>query len=72
MTRNESNADRIIRAVIGIALIALWILGVTQGVLAVILGVVGAVLVLTSLVGFCPLYALFGINTCPVKRTNKA
>jgi hypothetical protein len=72
MTRNESNTDRIIRAVIGIALIALWVLGVTQGVLAIILGIVGAVLVLTSLVGFCPLYALFGINTCPVKHTNKA
>lgn len=70
MTRNESTTDRIIRAVTGIALIALWVLGVTQGVLAIILGVVGGVLVLTSLLGFCPLYALFGINTCPVKRSN--
>jgi hypothetical protein len=72
MTRNEGNTDRIIRAVIGITLIGLWMLGITQGILAVILAVVGAVLVLTSLVGFCPLYALFGINTCPVKSTNKA
>jgi hypothetical protein len=72
MKRNESNADRIIRAVLGFALIALWILGVTQGLLAIILGVAGAVLALTALVGFCPLYALFGINTCPVKHSNKA
>lgn len=70
MTRNEGNTDRVVRAVLGIVLVALWMLGVTQGVLAIILGVVGAVLIITALVGFCPLYALFGLNTCPVKRSH--
>jgi Protein of unknown function (DUF2892) len=50
--------------------VALWILGVTQGILAIILGVVGAVLIVTAAIGFCPLYALFGLNTCPMERTN--
>jgi hypothetical protein len=33
-----------------------------------VLVVVGGVFVLTSLVGFCPLYALVGLNTCPNKK----
>lgn len=70
MTLNEGNTDRVVRAILGIGLVALWILGVTQGVLAIILGVVGAVLVITAAVGFCPLYALLGLNTCPVKRSH--
>ena len=67
MTRNESNLDRSIRVIIGIALIAAWWLGWLSGTLAIISVIVGTVLVLTGLFGFCPIYAAFGLNTCPVK-----
>ena len=68
MKTNEGTTDRIIRAVVGIAaLLGAFALG--QGTLGfVLLIVVGAVLLVTAAVGFCPLYRVFGISTCPVAR----
>jgi len=66
MVRNESNTDRILRAIVGAALLIAWIAGWLGGALAVVLGIVGIVLVATAAVGFCPLYRVFGISTCPV------
>lgn len=66
MTVNEGSLDRIIRAVVGVALLAAWVLGWIGGTLAVVLGVVAIVLVVTAAVGFCPLYRVFGMSTCPV------
>jgi hypothetical protein len=60
---NESGIDRIIRVVLGIVLIALAWGGVVSGGFGIVLGVVGAVLLLTGAVGFCPLYALLKIRT---------
>jgi hypothetical protein len=68
MTRNMGTVDKIIRIVLGAVFIALWLMGMTKGVLAIILGIVGVVFILTSVVSFCPLYALFGMRTCPVQR----
>ena len=66
MTVNEGSVDRIIRAVVGVALLAAWVFGWIGGTLAVVLGVIAIVLVLTAAVGFCPLYRVFGMSTCPV------
>ena len=66
MVRNESNTDRILRAIVGAALLIAWIAGWVSGTLAAVLGIVGLVLVATAIVGFCPLYRVFGISTCPV------
>ncbi len=63
---NESNADRVIRVVVGIVLLALGWGGVVTGGWGVFLMVIGFVSLLTGIVGFCPLYALFKF------RTNKA
>ena len=63
---NESSVDRIIRGVVGIALLASALGGIVTGGLGVFLMVIGAVLLLTGVVGFCPLYRLFKF------RTNKA
>ena len=63
MKTNEGTFDRIVRAVAGVALLALAIF-VVQGGWGIALGVVGAVLLLTGAIGFCPLYALLGIRTC--------
>jgi Inner membrane protein YgaP-like, transmembrane domain len=60
---NEANWDRIVRVVAGILLIYLGWAGVVSGGLGVLLLVIGAVLLLTGLVGFCPLYALLKFST---------
>lgn len=62
MSNNVGNIERIIRVIVGIAIIA-W--GVTAQNWW---GVVGAVPLLTGLLGWCPPYAIFGISTCSVKN----
>ncbi len=58
MTKNVGNIDRTIRIVAGLALI-LWGV-VTQNWL----GAIGVVPLATALMGWCPAYLLFGLNTC--------
>ncbi len=59
---NESVIDRIIRLVLGIALVGVTFTILT-GVWQIVAAVVAGILVLTGAVGFCPLYALLGITT---------
>ena len=59
--------DRIIRLIIALAIAALTYYNVITGTVAIVLLVLAVVFVLTSFVGFCPLYAPFGISTCKVK-----
>ena len=63
MKPNMGTLDRIIRTIVGVALIALWSLDLLQGVSAIIALVVGIVLLLTALLRWCPPYSLLGINT---------
>jgi len=49
-------------------IVILYLLGIVAGIVGDILLVVAAVLLLTSFAGFCPLYKLFGINTCKYKK----
>ena len=66
MKTNESTADRAIRGVIAvIAAIVAWRIG---GVVSIIAWVVAAIMALTAIVGFCPLYRIFGVSTCKVRR----
>lgn len=61
MKRNESTVDRIIRAIIGIALLVFgFIIG---GTLQWIMIAAGAVALFTAVTGFCGLYKLLGIST---------
>lgn len=64
MKANLHQVDRIIRIVIGITLIVLPLFAV--------IGwwgyVVGAILLATGLINFCPIYRLLGINTCKYRR----
>ena len=64
MKKNMSNTDRTLRLIIAAIIAVLFFTGALQGVLAIVLLVLAGVFVLTSLVGFCPLYTLFGISTC--------
>ncbi len=59
---NESTADRIIRVILGIVLLALAIWAIT-GFWAWVVGIVGAVLLVTGLTGFCLIYKIFGTRT---------
>lgn len=63
MKANVGAIDRILRLVVGLVLIALTLTG-TIGAW----GWLGLVLVGTAAVGFCPLYPLIGLNTCPAKK----
>ncbi len=62
------SADRIIRLVIAAVLAFLFYNGTISGTLGIVAVVAAAVFALTSLVSFCPLYPLLGINTCSVKK----
>jgi fatty acid desaturase len=64
MTRNMGKADKAIRTLIALVLVALVIAGQITGLWAVIALVVATAFVATSLVSFCPLYRLLGMNTC--------
>ena len=56
--------DRTVRIIVALAIGVLTFTGVLHGTLAIILMVFATVFLLTSFVSFCPLYALFGFNTC--------
>ena len=68
MKKNMGNADRIIRLIIAAVFAYLYFGGVVTGTLGIVLAVLGGVFVLTSLISFCPLYTLVGLNTCPAKK----
>ena len=59
-----SSADRIIRILLVAVFAILYFTGTVTGTLGIVLLVLGGVFVLTSLVSFCPLYAIVGISTC--------
>lgn len=61
------NLDRILRFVIAIVIAALYYTNVISGTTAIILLVVSVAFIITSFMGFCPLYSPFGIRT---KSTN--
>lgn len=67
MVKNVGNTDKVIRAAIGvIALVAAFLVGITS-VWGIVLAVVAVIALVTAAVGFCPLYRLFGLNTCATK-----
>jgi hypothetical protein len=68
MKKNMGTADKIIRLIVAAVLAFLFYNGTITGTLGIVAVVITAVFALTSLVSFCPLYTLLGINTCPVKK----
>ena len=63
MKKNMGTLDRIIRVSLVVLIAVLYFTGVISGTWAIVLGVVAAVFLLTSLVGVCPLYMPFGLST---------
>jgi hypothetical protein len=68
MKTNMGSADKAIRIVLAIVFAGLYITQLVKGTLGVTLLVLGGVFLLTSMVSFCPLYTLFGMNTCEKKK----
>lgn len=64
MKTNIGKVDSIIRIIIGVCLFAL--LFILEGNIKFI-GLIGVIPLLTAFIKFCPLYTLFGINTCSTK-----
>ena len=61
MKKNVGKIDKTLRITIGLAAIAAGLYFQSWW------GAIGAIPLLTSLSGWCPLYSLFGMSTCPVK-----
>jgi hypothetical protein len=61
--KNVGNTERLIRFLVGVALVALVFVGPQTP-----FGWIGLVLIFTAVVGWCPPYAILGINTCKMKK----
>ncbi|WP_299119161.1 DUF2892 domain-containing protein [uncultured Winogradskyella sp.] len=62
-----SNLDKGVRILIAAAVALLYYFDVIEGTLAYVLMAVAIILLITSLINFCPLYRIFGISTCKIK-----
>lgn len=67
MIKNVGQTDKIIRIVLAIVLAGLDFFEVVKGAFSWVLSVVAIVLLVTALVGHCPLYKILGKSTCEMK-----
>ncbi len=63
MKANMGTADKIIRILLAIAVVILYYTDQISGTAAIILLIVAGIFILTSIVGFCPIYRVFGISS---------
>ncbi len=63
MTKNMGTADRLIRVLLAIVVGILYLTGEIYGVAAIILSIFAVIFIITSLIGFCPLYVPLKIST---------
>ncbi len=68
MKANTGTMDRLIRAIVGLALLVFFFVG--DGDMRY-LGLIGIVPLLTAVIGYCPLYGLLGMSTCPADADKK-
>ena len=64
MEKNMGTIDRIIRTVLAVIVVILYLTGTISGAVAIILGILAAIFIATSIVGYCPLYT-------PLKRSGQ-
>jgi hypothetical protein len=63
MKKNVGTIDKVIRILIAVVVVTLYFTNVISGTLGIILLALSAVLVVTSLLSFCPLYLALGLNS---------
>jgi uncharacterized membrane protein YeaQ/YmgE (transglycosylase-associated protein family) len=68
MKKNMGLIDKVIRGIIAAIIALLYFTNLISGTLAIVLGTFAIIFLITSFVGFCPLYAPFGINTRKTKQ----
>ena len=68
MKKNMGTADKAIRILIAVVIAALYFTNVISGILAIVLGILAVVFILTSFISFCPLYLPLNINTRKKKK----
>jgi hypothetical protein len=74
MKKNMGLTDRIIRTLVAIAIVILFFTHVVTGIWATILLIIAGIFIITSAIGFCPMYQILMINTCKkiVKKDTNA
>lgn len=68
MTTNVGTIDRIVRIIVGLALVAFALGFIAPGAPYAWIGWIGVVPFATALAGNCPLYSVLGLSTCPVAK----
>ncbi|MFB0998527.1 MAG: DUF2892 domain-containing protein [Flavobacteriales bacterium] len=68
MKKNVGNKDKTIKTVLAAIVAALYFTGTLEGTFALILLIVAIIFAVISLINFCPLYKLIGINSYRVKE----
>ncbi len=63
MEKNLGNQDQMIRILSAVAITVLWYLNVISGTLGTVLLIIAAILILTSMINFCPLYRAIGFSS---------
>lgn len=63
MKTNEGTLDRVIRVIVGLVLLSMVVIGPQS-----LVGLIGLIPLLTGVIGFCPLYKIFGLSTCPLNK----
>lgn len=68
MKKNVGNTDRIFRLLAAALFIVLYFTGTVSGTLGLVLMIAAIIFAATSLLSFCPIYAIFGMSTCSVAK----
>jgi hypothetical protein len=68
LTQNVGTLDRIARLGLGAVLGVLFIAGIVAAPLSYLVGLLSVIMLATGALGFCPIYALVGVRTCPIQR----
>lgn len=63
MKKNMGTVDKVIRILVAVIIVSLYFTHVISGVLGIVLLVLSAVFVVTSIISICPLYMIFGLST---------
>lgn len=70
MTRNMGVIDRWLRLLAAVMVVVLYLTHSISGTFAAVLGVIAVIFVVTSVLGYCPMYIPFGLSTRSERRTS--
>lgn len=63
MKKNMGTIDKVIRILVAVVVVVLYFTNIISGTLAIILLILSAIFIVTSLISLCPLYLPFGLST---------